>query len=1547
MAATDQNYRNQRALDIVFAASSVLMLLSVLWMLVQDYNREFKKEQRRFRDVETALAQRLALEQLPSSEEIAKAEQAVAAARKARKEEKKKDGKTDEERLEENRAKIQKLMPARDRADVAYQNIKADLASVRSFYDIGVEENMSPGFIQRQKDEIARLETELIAAEVKKDAVMAEIDPLRQENDRIEKPLIDALSDLKKITDKFDAQVKIAADKRWGWGDRLRNLPILDGFAPPLKIHQFTINDVPIDYNFAYTTRFDRCMTCHLGIDRPAYTPEAIASLTFVTTEQRQNLLSAREMLKKRKDTLAGLPEARHVPDPAALRLARLHKDYLTPSKIKEFCAHPRLDLFVGGNSKHPAERFGCTSCHAGQGSATSFSLASHAPNSYPEEKRWKKEHGWESNHYWDFPMLPMRFVESSCLKCHHEVTDLIGSNNRQEAPKLLQGFNTIKDFGCFGCHEINGRKKGRPVGPDLRLEPMPPLDELTAAERTRIESDPDTAPGNMRKVGPSLFRISEKTNKEWLTKWLRAPREFRPDTKMPHFYGLSNNDEKVLPDDQKKFPDAEIQSISHYLFRKSAGYLKDVAERHNDKPDLIQKEQERIERLESKERLDDAERQELEKLRERKRQRSTPLLVDLAPKHKADVTRGRALFSERGCLACHSHDATMTSLGKKGEKDYVPAIKGEAQFGPNLSQLRDKLGVKANDPESSRNWLIQWLIDPHVYSPRSRMPVTHLTPAEAADIAAWLIAQPAKDMGPGWNSLAVKEPSLDTLDKLARVYLVRLLSASNVDKLEKDKSLPDYVVKDLPVEERELLTSLNRVAKLDRSNADQARAAESATQDSLKMYLGRKAILRLGCFACHDIPGYESAKPIGTELNEWGKKDPTKLAFENINNFVNSHFNIVDKLTDAKGNPVGPEGGKSPMEKFFYDLLTHQQREGYLYQKLQDPRSYDYQRERAWDDRSRMPQFRFARARQKKGETDAAFAARASLEEAKAREAVMTFVLGLVAEPIPMKSINQPSGDRLAEVKGRQVLDKFNCAGCHMIRPGYFEFKASEDVTQDLERQLKVYKNSDGWKADHVFPEHHNWIGPYPSARDKLSALGIQARLNEEETDNPALSFRLANALRFQGKDNDWQDIRALFQISPPLQSMIYPPREALSSPEKLKAFMKEQGPYGGTFADLLVPYLISKKDYPKNEMGDSADARIEVPPSLLGQGERTQTDWLYQFLLNPTQVRRMTVLRMPRFNMSKEEAKILVSYFAGVEKINNPGIGLRYPYEEIPQQEPLDAPFWKAKNAAYVSRLKQTKPLDPKSKEASLYDVRLNELQPIWQQILKDSQDKEAVAKAKLDAVKPLVKEAEAAAEKATAELKKAKENDKDGKEKATKDLEEAQKRIAGVLDRVKQDEFFWINEVNAAEKRAAASKIDAQRKSWEERDAYVTDAFRLVANTQLCVKCHQFGDLRPGEGVKEGPPLSHVYNRLRPGWARRWISDPVRLHDTVMPVNFPAGATPDFQQYVAGSALEQATAARDVLLMYPRAIAMPANQYWLRPLIAEKKGNTGEKK
>ncbi len=76
MAATDKPYRKQKTLDIVFAVSCLLMLLSVLWMLVADYNREFKAVQRSFRDVESVLNERQMLAQLPDPADVAAAQNA-------------------------------------------------------------------------------------------------------------------------------------------------------------------------------------------------------------------------------------------------------------------------------------------------------------------------------------------------------------------------------------------------------------------------------------------------------------------------------------------------------------------------------------------------------------------------------------------------------------------------------------------------------------------------------------------------------------------------------------------------------------------------------------------------------------------------------------------------------------------------------------------------------------------------------------------------------------------------------------------------------------------------------------------------------------------------------------------------------------------------------------------------------------------------------------------------------------------------------------------------------------------------------------------------------------------------------------------------------------------------------------------------------------------------------------------------------------------------------------------------------------------------------
>ena len=209
-------------------------------------------------------------------------------------------------------------------------------------------------------------------------------------------------------------------------GDIVRDLPILDFLDPYYKVNQIVVADVKYDVNFAAVPVVDRCTSCHLGIDNPDFSD---------------------------------------APQP--------------------YTTHPNLDLYVTSNSPHPMNNFGCTSCHGGRSRGTSFVSSSHTPNSSEDKERWKEKHDWKVNHHWLTPMLPTKYTEASCFKCHNNTSDLAGGE------KINLGLTLIDQAGCNGCHHN---------------EDWPTL----------------------AKSGPNLKRINEKLTEDWVSKWVKNPRHFR-----------------------------------------------------------------------------------------------------------------------------------------------------------------------------------------------------------------------------------------------------------------------------------------------------------------------------------------------------------------------------------------------------------------------------------------------------------------------------------------------------------------------------------------------------------------------------------------------------------------------------------------------------------------------------------------------------------------------------------------------------------------------------------------------------------------------------------------------------------------------------------------------------------------------------------------------------------------------------------------------------------------------------------------------------------
>src|SRR3569623_3132213 len=90
------------------------------------------------------------------------------------------------------------------------------------------------------------------------------------------------------------------------------------------------------------------------------------------------------------------------------------------------------------------------------------------------------------------------------------------------------------------------------------------------------------------------------------------------------------------------------------------------------------------------------------------------------------DPARAPALIRRYGCAGCH------TISGIPG---------GDGQVGSSLADIRQRVyiaGVATNTPDN----LIRWSVTPQTFSPRSAMPATGISEAEARDVAAYLYAQ-------------------------------------------------------------------------------------------------------------------------------------------------------------------------------------------------------------------------------------------------------------------------------------------------------------------------------------------------------------------------------------------------------------------------------------------------------------------------------------------------------------------------------------------------------------------------------------------------------------------------------------------------------------------------------------------------------------------------------------------------------------------------------------------------------------------------------------
>ena len=346
MADRGDTHYHVRKLNLWFTVSSLLLLVSAVWMVLDDWSRGWKRYQRDFRQIEIARAraqldapeaQAILAEETRLKDELARSEAALASRRSEL------DAAEKELRELQNQSFI-----ATEAEKKAKQEYNWERWVVEEYRLHHGEPTAKQEHLKAFEDELAaragvkqKADAAVLAQEGKIAALLEDVEDVENQLKASTKSIDLTRKRLAAIAPE-DAPTKVA--------NLIRDFPGLDFIGPSLKVAKVIPPGLTFELNFLKKRRIDMCQTCHVPIDREGFDDEQ-----------------------------------------------------------QPFRSHPRLDLYLSAKSPHPLSQMGCSICHRGAGEALDFQRVDHRAGDAAEAERWHAEYGWHKQHYWDYPMLPMR----------------------------------------------------------------------------------------------------------------------------------------------------------------------------------------------------------------------------------------------------------------------------------------------------------------------------------------------------------------------------------------------------------------------------------------------------------------------------------------------------------------------------------------------------------------------------------------------------------------------------------------------------------------------------------------------------------------------------------------------------------------------------------------------------------------------------------------------------------------------------------------------------------------------------------------------------------------------------------------------------------------------------------------------------------------------------------------------------------------------------------------------------------------------------------
>jgi cytochrome c2 len=548
--------------------------------------------------------------------------------------------------------------------------------------------------------------------------------------------------------------------------------------------------------------------------------------------------------------------------------------------------------------------------------------------------------------------------------------------------------------------------------------------------------------------------------------------------------------------------------------------------------------------------------------------------------------------------LLAHANDLRVRSSGIDAQVEQLDRrsanlVREVKKVGPSLKEARMKL---------RKEWIPEWLKDPHKWREGTKMPTFRLADDDRKAIAAFIwqsglkgqldqqkpgdpvkgqedfetrgcmachsMGEGSQKQGGTFAANLSREGEKANYDYIVRwVHNPRQRTAPYCAFEKRDLTAQDYQNHGLPyvydldhdkcpndghvlqVQQMTPMPNLRLTEDEARDIAsylmtrkhDNATYEDASYMDDPKLVdKGREKVRFYGCAGCHEIAGLEDEQRIGTELTKEGSKPIERLDFALL------------------GHKAEDEG-----------WMTHK---GFFEHKLENPAVFDEGKEKAPQDKLKMPNFNFSKP---------------EIDE------VTTLLEGSVDASVPPRYFYTPTPQQQDIVDGWWVVRKYNCMGCHKVHVG------QTSIIDGLRR----YQDPD-------------WVEQKPP-----TLIGEGARVNPEWLmqflNNPSLSETDTNRdgvrqylhIRMPTFSFSEGEIRKLVRFFAALSSQAEP-----FIPEKIEAVSDQERTMARQlFTSEGAPCLKCHMD------GDPAhDARATAPNFTVAK-DRLQPGWVKRWILDP----------------------------------------------------------------------------------------------------------------------------------------------------------------------------------------------------------------------------------------------------------------------------------------------------------------------------------------